>query len=113
MVNHPKRNRLAAYCGRIIETDGRKTVELRDPNDNAKRRYQYRRCGPAHIERRVLQGNGKPFRAGSPWEQMTVDEVAQLHMARGEYHPILDPLGITAESIMDEARIDTMFRREG
>lgn len=112
MVNHPRRNKLAAYGGRIIETDGRKTVELRDPNDNAQRRFQYRRAGPASIERRVLTAEGKPFiDTGSPWEMMSVDDVAHLHMVRDEYHPILDPLGITAEDVINEAQIN-MLRRE-
>lgn len=111
MVNHPNRNKLAAYGGRIVETDGRKTVEMRDANDNAKRRLQYRRCDVSGIERRVLMSNGKAFRDGSPWEQMSVDEIMHMHMQRGEYHPILDPLGITAEEIIQEAQINTMVRR--
>lgn len=95
MVNHPKRNKLAAYGGRIIDTDGRKTVELRDVNDNAKRRFQYRRTEHGGLEKRVLSENGEPFRdTGSPWESYTEDEIAQLRSVRGEYHPILDPLGL-------------------
>lgn len=93
MVNHPRRNKLAAYGGRIVATDDRKTVELRDVNDNAQRRFQYRRLDDG-IERRVLMSNGEPFRDGSPWEPMTEDEIAQLRSVRGEYHPILDPLGL-------------------
>lgn len=112
MVNHPRRNRLAEYGGRIVETDGRKTVQLVDPNDNAERRFQYRKVGPARIEKRILMSNGKPFRDGSPWELMTVDEIAQLHIARGEYHPILDPLGITSAEIIEAARTNAMQRRE-
>ncbi len=45
-------SKLATYGGRIVETDGEKTVELRDPNDNAGRRCQYRRVGLASILRR-------------------------------------------------------------
>lgn len=106
MVNHPRRNKLAEYGGRIIDTDGRKTVELRDPNDNAAGRFQYRRAGLAAIERRVLTAEGKPFiDTGSPWELMDFDAVAQLHMTRGEYHPILDPLGITSDAILQEVQI--------
>lgn len=94
MVNHPRRNKIAEYGGRIIETDGRKTVELRAVNDNAKRRFQYRRLGDG-VERRILQSNGKPFvDTGSPWEPMTEDEIAQLRIVRGQYHPVLDPLGL-------------------
>ena len=35
---------------------------------------------------------GKGY-TGSPWETMTVDEIGSLLANRGEYHPILDPLG--------------------
>jgi len=94
MVNHPRRNKLAAYGGRIITIDERRTVQLVDPNDNAQRRCQYRctRDGDG-IERRVLCDNGEPFIDGSPWEKMTIDEIGALQSMRGEYHPILDPLG--------------------
>ena len=86
--------RLSRYGGRIIETDGIGTVELRDPNDNAGRRYQYRRAA-AGIERRVLRDNGQPFfDTGSPWESMTVPELSRMLAIRGDYHPILDPLGL-------------------
>lgn len=95
MVNHPKRNKLAEYGGKIIETDGLRTVEMVSPNDNARRKFQYRRSEDGGLERRVLQSSGKPFvDTGSPWEQMSEDEIAQLHLTRGEYHPILDPLGL-------------------
>jgi len=99
-----QRDSLAACGGRIVETDGSRTVELRDPNDRAGRLYQYRRYGRALVERRVLQSNGEALSDGSPWEQMTLHEIMQLHMQRGKYHPILDPLGITAKDLMDEAR---------
>lgn len=95
MVNHPTRNKLAAYGGKIVNTDGRKTVQLINANDNAYRRFQYRRTlDDRGIERRVLRDNGKPFLdTGSPWETMTIDEIGALMAVRGEYHPILDPLG--------------------
>lgn len=95
MVNHPRRSKLAEYGGRIITIDERRTVQLIDPNDNAQRRFQYRRTlDGGGIERRVLRDNGEPFRdTGSPWEQMSEDEIARLRMMRGTYHPILDPLG--------------------
>ncbi len=94
MANHPRRNKLAAYGWRIITTDERRTVQLVDPNDNAQRRFQYRRTDGSSIERRVLRCDGKPFTdTGSPWEQMTIDEIGSLRAMRGEYHPILDSLG--------------------
>ena len=93
MVNHPRRNMLAEHGGRITETDGRRTVEIRDPNDNAKRRFQYRRSDDG-LQRRILRDNGEPFLdTGSPWESMTIDEIGSMLANRGEYHPILDPLG--------------------
>ena len=95
MVNHPRRNKLAAYGGRIITIDERRTVQLVDPNDNAQRRFQFRRTlDDSGIERRVLRDNGEPFiDTGSPWQAMTIDEIGSLLANRGEYHPILDPLG--------------------
>ena len=88
-------SKLAAHGGRIITVDGKRTVELRDPNDNARCRFQYRRTEDGGMERRVLRENGEPFLdSGSPWEQYTDDEIARLRVMRGAYHPILDPLGL-------------------
>jgi len=86
-------NRLQQYGGRMIETDGRPTIELVDPNDNAQQRFQYRRSGDG-IERRVLAHDGRAMRDGSPWERMTASEVFAMVQIRGQYHPILDPLGL-------------------
>lgn len=84
------RQKIEEYGGSIIETDGKRTIELIDPNDNAKRRFQYRAI-EAGIESLVLQANGEPFiDTGSPWEP--VDLKAMLRM-RGNYHPIIDELG--------------------
>lgn len=44
-------SKLADYGGRMVQTDGIPTVELRDPNDNAKKVFQYRRTADG-IERR-------------------------------------------------------------
>lgn len=91
MVNHPRRSKLAAYGGKIITVDERRTVQLVDPN----RRFQYRRTlDDGGIERRILRGNGKPYvDTGSPWEPMTIDEIGSMRANRGEYHPVLDTLG--------------------
>lgn len=88
---------LRQYGGRMVTTDGRATVELRDPNDNARRRFQYRRTldGVVPLERRVLASDGQSFRdTGSPWEAMSWEDFAALQSVRGAYHPILDPLGL-------------------
>lgn len=83
--------RLRQYGGRLITIDGRVVVEMRDPNDNAHRRCQYRREADG-IERRVLTADGQPYRdSGSPWEPVDIDA---LRHVRGTYHPILDPLGL-------------------
>jgi len=83
-------HRLREYGGRMIVTDGRATVELRDPNDNSLSRYQYRRTTEG-IERRILDAHGRASRdSGSPWAPA---DVAAMLRVRGRYHPILDPLG--------------------
>jgi hypothetical protein len=82
--------KLKEYGGRLVDTDGRLTVELVDPNDNARRRFQYRRAGEG-IERRILQSDGEPMLDGSPWEPCDLNA---MRAARANYHPILDPLGL-------------------
>ena len=86
-------NRLVEYGGKIIMTDGVRTVELRDPNDDGDHRYQYRRTDDGRLERRVLTSAGRPMTDGSPWERLSDAEICGLLSRRGEYHPILDPLG--------------------
>jgi len=76
--------------GRLIETGDRIGIELVDPNDNAQRRFQYRREGEG-LERRMLQADGRPFDDGSPWEPC---DLAAMRAGRGIYHPILDTLGL-------------------
>lgn len=84
--------RLRDYGGRIITTDGLRTVEMRDPNDNGHSRYQYRRR-EGKIERRVLAHDGTAFRdTGSPWERLTPEDLIAMAHTRGAYHPILDEL---------------------
>lgn len=92
--------RLSMYGGRIIETDGIRTVEMIDPNDNARTRHQYR-IGGAGLERRHLTAFGQSFRdTGSPWERIPDQEIAQMYAVRGQYHPILDELGLDPSHIM-------------
>jgi len=73
--------------------DGQKTVEMINPNDNAKRRFQYRRSAMG-LERRVLRHDGEPFHEGSPWEELSASDLRALNAVRGQYHPILDALGL-------------------
>jgi len=81
--------KLKQYGGKLIETDGRKTVQLVDHNDNARRIFQYRRSLDGGLERRILRHDGKPY---SPWEQYSTHELLALQAQRGQWHPILDPL---------------------
>lgn len=95
MTNHPNRTRarLARYGAKLRTIDGATIVEMVDPNDNARRRFQYRRSGSG-IERRMLRADGSPMMDGSPWEEYTAADLASLRAARGQFHPILDPLGL-------------------
>lgn len=80
---------------------GRKTIEMVDPNDGMRRRFQYRRTEDGGLERRVLRHDGSPFGdTGSPWEPYTAREIAGMAAQRGEYHPILDPLGLDNAAIL-------------
>lgn len=86
---------LTQYGARLITTDGRATVEMRGPNDNARRRHQYRRSPDGGLERRTLTAAGTPYAdTGSPWEPYSLTDLAALRAQRGQYHPILDPLGL-------------------
>lgn len=85
---------LSDYGGRMVETDGIPTVELCDPNDNARRVFQYRRTADGGVERRVLMEGGEPFDGGSPWEALSAMDLEYMRGIRGPYHPILDPLGL-------------------
>ncbi len=93
MTNHPRRSRsrLAQYGARLRTIDGLKTVELVDPNDNGRARYQYQRYNDV-VLRRVLSADGTTI--VTDWVALTRDELAALMRVRGEYHPILDPLGL-------------------
>lgn len=87
-------NTLAEYGGRIIVVDGRETVELVDPNDNAQKRFQYRVNKARNVERRVLCADGEVMDDGSPWRELTDRDISYMQHIRGQYHPILDPLGL-------------------
>jgi hypothetical protein len=95
MGNHPNRTRarLARYGAKLRTIDGVTVVEMVDPNDNARRRFQYRRS-EAGLQRRILRADGAPLVDGSPWEEFAAHELAALYATRGQYHPILDPLGL-------------------
>lgn len=102
MIDHPNRSRsrLAQYGARLRTIDGRKTVEMVDPNDNARARYQYRRTEDGGLERRTLLADGSPDNEGSPWIVYTVQQIASMAGQRGQYHPILDPLGLDNRTIL-------------
>jgi hypothetical protein len=84
------KTKLREYGGRILE-DG--TLEMRDPNDNARRRHQYRlvdgvpskRCLPANSD--TWAGETEP----PAWEPVDVEV---LRFSAGVYHPLLDYFGI-------------------
>ena len=84
-------SRLSEYGGRIVQTDGLRTVEMVGANDNARRRFQYRQRGST-IERRVLDCDGVRFSDGSPWEILTDEDIGAMRAVGGEYHPILDEI---------------------
>lgn len=92
MTNHPRRSRarLAEYGARLRTIDGVTVVEMIDPNDGSRSRYQYRREA-ATVARRVLSSDGVVI---ADWTPMTLSELAVLMSVRGQYHPILDPLGL-------------------
>lgn len=92
MTHHPRRSRsrLAQYGARLRTIDGQRVVEMVDPNDSSRSRYQYKRCNDT-VLRRVLTADGETI---TDWTALTADELAQLVRTRGDYHPILDPLGL-------------------
>jgi len=93
MAHHPRhsRARLAQYGARLRTIDGQRIVEMVNPNDNSRARYQYRRYNDV-VLRRVLAADGETII--TDWVALTRDELAALMRVRGEYHPILDPLGL-------------------
>lgn len=93
MTNHPRRSRsrLAQYGARLRTIDGQRVVEMVGPNDNSRARYQYQRRNDV-VLRRVLSADGETVI--TDWTALTREEFADLLRTRGEYHPILDPLGL-------------------
>ena len=91
MTNNPRRSRsrLAQYGARLRTIDGQRIVEMVNPNDNSRARYQYRSYNDV-VLRRVLAADGETII--TDWTALTADELAQL--VRGDYHPILNPLGL-------------------
>jgi hypothetical protein len=88
---HPNRNRarLAQYAAKLRTVDGRRVVEMIDPNDNTRARRQYRRADDGGLERRTILADGR----SEPWVAYTAQEIIAMARQRGPYHPILDPLG--------------------
>lgn len=92
MTNHPRRSRsrLSSYGARLRTVDGQRVVEMINPNDGSRSRYQYRREAET-IARRVLGSDGGVV---SDWAALSLADLAALMRVRGQYHPILDPLGL-------------------
>lgn len=94
------RSRLAQYGARLRTIEGRETVEMVNLNDNARARHQYRRTDDGGLERRTLLADGQPANDGSPWIGYTVHQIASMAGQRGQYHPILDPLGLDSHAVL-------------
>jgi hypothetical protein len=88
-VQETPMSKLAEYGGRLIQTDGRPTVEIANPNNDRKRLFQFRQSAEG-IERRILQSDGEPLLEGSPWKPC---DLLTMQAVRGNFHPVLDPLG--------------------
>lgn len=91
MTNHPtrSRSRLAQYGARLRTIDGLATVEMVDPNDNARARHQYRRTLGGGLEHRMLRADGSLDHDDSPWRERTAGEIAAMAAQRGEFHRIV------------------------
>lgn len=83
-------NKLAQYGGRMLRQGKLSIVELRDPNDNAKPRFQYALI-EAQLHKRILNSKGEVM---VPWERIGDDGFLAMIQQRGQFHPILDPLGL-------------------
>jgi hypothetical protein len=77
------RKTLAEYGGHILP-DG--TLEMRDPNDNARHRYQYRLVDGAPV-RRTLPDRGD-YDPPAQWEPMDLTKIPRVG-----YNPISDYFG--------------------
>lgn len=76
---------LAQYGGRLF-SDG--TLQMRDPNDNARHRYQYALVNGVP-SRRTLPERGD-YDPPARWEAL---DLRGLLACAGTYHPILDYFG--------------------
>lgn len=76
------KEKLREYGGQLL-ADG--TLQMRDPNDNARHRYQYRTVDGQPC-RRMLPETGD-YNPPAQWEAVNLASIAATN--RG-YHPILD-----------------------
>lgn len=83
-------SKLSQYGGRILTIDGQRIVEMLDPNDNSKSRHQYRAIVGV-LEHRLLDSDGTVI---EEWAPRTPAELRQMQAVRGQYHPILDEVGL-------------------
>jgi hypothetical protein len=81
-LEHMNHQKLKEYGGRVL-SDG--TLELRDPNDNARHRYQYRIVDSRPC-RRVLPETGD-YDPPPQWEPIDLPAIAATHQG---CNPILD-----------------------
>ena len=79
------RQKLQEYGGQVL-TDG--TLEIRDPNDNARHRYQYRLVNGQPCKR-TLPDDGD-YDPPAQWEAIDLGGIAAAHHG---YNPILDFFG--------------------
>jgi hypothetical protein len=77
--------RLAEYGGCLLP-DG--VLQMRDPHDNARHRYQYARIRGVP-SRRTLPASGD-YDPPARWEPL---DLTRLLACAGTYHPILDYFG--------------------
>ena len=78
----PYQRKLVEHGGRLL-TDG--TLEMRDPNDNARRRHQYRLINGQPCKR-LLPARGD-FDPPAAWEPLNL---AALSAVTQGYNPVLD-----------------------
>jgi hypothetical protein len=81
-------HKIHEYGGKVLDgTDG--TLEMRDPNDNAHKRFQYRLIDGQPC-RRTLPECGD-YAPPAEWEPL--DLTAMIAVSCGAYHPICDYFG--------------------
>lgn len=79
------KDKLREYGGQVF-ADG--TLQMRDPNDNARHRYQYRLVNGQPC-RRMLPDKGD-YDPPAEWEPVNLAAIAATHQG---YNPILDYFG--------------------